>query len=133
MLEKVYQDGSVLEQKCTTSSLIEKMESFHFIFILHLMIKVLGITNDLSNALQQKDQNIINAMNLIETLKELLQQLREDGWDALLQQVTAFCTKMHILLPDMEDHMPIRGRSRRAGQVVTYYHHYHNEIFLFCD
>ena len=37
---------------------------------------------------------------------------------------------MDIPVPDMEDHLLIRGRSRREGQLVTYYHQYHNEIFL---
>lgn len=46
------------------------MERFEFIFILQLMMKVMGITNESSNALQQKDQNIVNAMALIDTTKD---------------------------------------------------------------
>ncbi|XP_039132336.1 uncharacterized protein LOC120269118 [Dioscorea cayenensis subsp. rotundata] len=30
----------------------------------------------------------------------------------------------------MEDKIPVRGRSRREGQWITYYHHYHAEIFI---
>jgi hypothetical protein len=30
------------------------METFEFVIILHLMLRVLGLTNDLSHALQQK-------------------------------------------------------------------------------
>ncbi|KAH7668712.1 Ribonuclease H-like protein [Dioscorea alata] len=113
VLENVCNDGNVTEQRGMASGLIQRMESFEFIFILHLMIKVLGLTNDLSNALQH--QNIINAMGLIVTVKELMQDLRENGW---------------VPIPNMEDSIPVRGRSRRGGKLVTYYHHYHAEIFI---
>ncbi|XP_039133244.1 zinc finger MYM-type protein 1-like [Dioscorea cayenensis subsp. rotundata] len=130
VLENVCNDGNVVEQRGTTSGLIQRMESFEFIFILHLMIKVLGLTNDLSNALQQKDQNIVNAMGLIVTMKELMQDLRENGWGTFLEEVRSFCVEMSVSVPNMEDSIPVRGRSRRGRQLVTYYHHYHAEIFI---
>ncbi|KAJ0967581.1 hypothetical protein J5N97_024498 [Dioscorea zingiberensis] len=130
VLENVCNDGNVAEQRGVASGLIQRMESFEFILILHLMIKVLGLTNDLSNALQQKDQNIVNAMGLIVTVKELMQDLRENGWATFLQEVRSFCVAMSVSVPNMEDSIPVRGRSRRGGQLVTYYHHYHAEIFI---
>jgi hypothetical protein len=39
----------------------------------------LGITNELSQALQRKDQNILNAMKLVEVSKQRLQAMREEG------------------------------------------------------
>ncbi|KAH7665581.1 Ribonuclease H-like protein [Dioscorea alata] len=105
------------EQRGMASGLIQRMESFEFIFILHLMIKVLGLTNDLSNALQQKDQNIVNAMGLIVT-------------GIFLEEGKSFCVAMSVSIPNMKDSIPVRGRSRRGGQLVTYYHHYHAEIFI---
>ncbi|KAH7688385.1 Ribonuclease H-like protein [Dioscorea alata] len=130
VLENVCSDGNVAEQRGMVSGLIQRMESFEFIFILHLMIKVLGLTNDLSNALQQKDQNIVNVMGLIVTVKELMQDLRENGWSTFLEEVKSFCVAMSVSIPNMEDSIPVRGRSRRGGQLVTYYHHYHAEIFI---
>ncbi|XP_050220151.1 uncharacterized protein LOC126670458 [Mercurialis annua] len=127
VLEEVHEDGSIFENCDSAGSLIEKMESFQFVFVLHLMVKILGTTNDLSNILLQNDRSIVSALKLIEALKEALQKLREDGWDALLQEVVIFCHKMHIPVPDMEEQLP---RSRRREQSVTYYHHYHNEVFL---
>ncbi|KAK4404291.1 hypothetical protein Sango_0797700 [Sesamum angolense] len=88
------------------------------------------MTNELSTALQQKDQNIVNAMGLIVTVKDRLQHLRDNGWDAFLKEVDMFCSEKSILVSRMEDTIPIRGRSRREGQRVTFYHHYHAEIFL---
>ncbi|XP_039143952.1 zinc finger MYM-type protein 1-like [Dioscorea cayenensis subsp. rotundata] len=130
VLENVCNDGNVAEQRGIASGLIQRMESFEFIFILHMMIKVLGLTNDLSNALQQKDQNIVNAMGLIVTVKELMQDLRENGWGIFLEEVKSFFVAMSVSVPNMEDSIPVRGRSRRGGQLVTYYHHYHAEIFI---
>jgi hypothetical protein len=43
------------------------------VFIMHLMIKLLSITDSLSRALQRKDQYIIEAMQLIIDVKEQLQ------------------------------------------------------------
>ncbi|KAH7655918.1 Ribonuclease H-like protein [Dioscorea alata] len=119
VLENVCNDGNVAEQRGIASGLIQRMESFEFVFILHLMIKVLGLTNDLSNALQQKNQNIVNAMGLIVTVKELMQDLRENGWGGFLEEVRSFCVAMSVSVPNMEDR-----------QLVTYYHHYHVEIFI---
>ncbi|XP_039145998.1 zinc finger MYM-type protein 1-like [Dioscorea cayenensis subsp. rotundata] len=115
VLQNVCQDGSVADQKGLASSLISKMESFEFVFVLHLMMKVLGITNELSNALQQKDQNIVNAMALIDTVKDRIQYLRDNRWNELLEDVRSFCDRMYIPVPNMEDKIPVRGRSRREG------------------
>ena len=44
-------------------------------FILHLMIELLGSTNDLSTVLQLRDQNIVQVISLIDTTKRILQDL----------------------------------------------------------
>jgi hypothetical protein len=49
--------------------LLEKLETFNFIFVLHLMQDVLGFTNELSQDLQKKDQDIENAMALVKVVK----------------------------------------------------------------
>ena len=54
------------------SGYIIYMETFEFVIILHVMIRLLGLTNGLSQALQSKDQNIVSAMNMIESVKSLL-------------------------------------------------------------
>jgi len=54
VLENISEDGTDGEKKTTASELIQRMESFEFVFILHLMIRVLGMTQDLSQCLQKK-------------------------------------------------------------------------------
>ncbi|KAL0560963.1 hypothetical protein IC582_001381 [Cucumis melo] len=43
--------------------------SFDFVFNMHLMKNILGITNDFSQVLQRKDQDIVNAMNVVNICK----------------------------------------------------------------
>nr|XP_028962138.1 uncharacterized protein LOC114826236 [Malus domestica] len=48
------------------TGLFEDIQTFDFVFHLFLMRLILGITNELSQALQKKDQDIVNAMSLVE-------------------------------------------------------------------
>ena len=52
------------------------MESFEFVLILHLMITLLGKTNNLSQCLQLKNQNIVPVVGLIKTTLEDIQEIR---------------------------------------------------------
>ncbi|KAG2630629.1 hypothetical protein PVAP13_3KG538480 [Panicum virgatum] len=110
--------------------LIGKMESFDFVFILHLMIELLSMTDILSRALQRKDQDIVEAMHLIMDVKDGLQDMRENGWEPLLKKVKTFCERNEIEVSDMDDEINVRGTSRRRKQKVTNMHYYHVEIFL---
>ena len=110
--------------------LISKMESFDFVFIMHLMIELLSMTDILSRALQRKDQDIVEAMHLITDVKDSLQDMRENGWEPLLKKVKTFCDKNEIEVPDMDKEINVRGTSRRRKQKVTNMHYYHVEIFL---
>ncbi|KAK9756182.1 hypothetical protein RND81_01G079300 [Saponaria officinalis] len=57
----------------------DDMTSFEFVLVLHIMIQILGITNDLCQALQRKSQDILNAMHLVFNTKILIQKLRDEG------------------------------------------------------
>ena len=61
VLQIVHEDGRVPNQ---AAGLIQKMECFEFVFIMVLMLKVLGITNELSRALETKGLNIVNALEV---------------------------------------------------------------------
>ena len=79
VLEIISEDGATPEQKCEADMLSNSLQTFDFIFCLHFMKKLLGITNELSQALQRKDQDIVNAMNLVRICKLQLQMLRDSG------------------------------------------------------
>ena len=48
VLENISEDRTDGEKETIASGLIQRMELFEFVFILHLMIRVLGMTQDLS-------------------------------------------------------------------------------------
>ncbi|KAK1565423.1 hypothetical protein Q3G72_026227 [Acer saccharum] len=103
VLEMLIENGSNQEQKYEAKILLNSIETFDFIFGLYLMKTILGVTNELSQTLQKKDQDIVNAMNLIQTSKERLQTVRDDGWDSCLNQVSSFCVKHRIRVVNMDD------------------------------
>jgi hypothetical protein len=69
-------------------------------------------------------------MSLLIDVKERLIKLRNEGWDTLLEQVTSFCVKKEIPLPNMEEAIPRWGRSRLGGNLITQEHHYRVDTFL---
>ena len=68
VLELVRDDG-LDDQRGVARGLLFLIQQFDFVFNLHLMWKVLSMTSDLSQALQRKDQDIVNAMVLIKHFK----------------------------------------------------------------
>ncbi|CAA0810100.1 TTF-type zinc finger protein with HAT dimerisation domain, partial [Striga hermonthica] len=112
--------------------LIAKSTTFEFVFIAYLLMTILAKTSVLLAALQEKSQNIVKAFVLIRTLKEDLGKFREDGWEEFLESVKEFCSQKGILVPNMEDHLPGRPRSKRQvdDQPKTYLHFFRRDIFL---
>ncbi|XP_052627154.1 uncharacterized protein LOC128133675 [Lactuca sativa] len=129
VLEIITEDGATPEQKCEADMLINSLQTFDFIFSLHFMKKLLGITNELSQALQRKDQDILNAMNLVRICEMQLQNLRDSGWDSMLTQTTLFCKRHEIEVCNMDAMFLLPGRSRRKYPKMTNLHYYRVELF----
>ncbi|XLT58742.1 hypothetical protein HN873_051346, partial [Arachis hypogaea] len=60
VLEVIEEDGNNPEQRAEACQLLNHTQSFEFVFNLHLMKSILGVTNELSQTLQRSDQDIIN-------------------------------------------------------------------------
>ncbi|XP_059650144.1 uncharacterized protein LOC132295898 [Cornus florida] len=106
------------------------MLSFEFVFILHLLREMMGITDILCQALQRKTQDIVNAMNLVSSTNALLQNLRENGWHTFFQNVESFCKEHDIVVPDMSASYTVgTGRSCQQNDSITFNHHYQVDIF----
>ena len=130
VLQNIHNDADNVAQRTTAAGLIKHMDSFEFVLILHLMIRLLGKTNNLSQCLQLKNQNIVRAVGLIKTTLDDIENIRQNSWDGLFKEVTDFCVKHNIVVPNMEDTRTANGRSRTwGGQLVTYNHHFKFEIF----
>ncbi|EOA29689.1 hypothetical protein CARUB_v10016211mg [Capsella rubella] len=79
-------------------------------------------------ALQRKDQDILNAMSLVESTKRELQKLIDDGWDSLMNKVSSFCEKHNAELLVMED-VFVDPRKPRRKTNITNLHHYKLQEF----
>ncbi|GKB73661.1 zinc finger MYM-type protein 1-like protein [Tanacetum coccineum] len=80
--------------------------------------------------LQNKSQDIVNALTLVSTMKTLLQELKDDGWESLLDKVVSFCEKYNILVPDMNVTYRDIIQSRHKKDNVTVEHHYRVDVFI---
>ena len=79
----------------------------------------MGITDVLCQALQQRSQDILNAMHLVTTTKTLIQKLRDDSWETLLEEVTSFCKHQDIEVPNMNAYFSNVGRSRLKKKISS--------------
>ncbi|XP_074283230.1 uncharacterized protein LOC141607779 [Silene latifolia] len=94
------------------------------------MVTIFGVTNELNLALQKKEQDIVNAVKLVDVTKNSLQRIRDDGWDAHMEKVSAFCLKHGIDIPNMNDLYVIPGRHRRGRREVDNLKHFRAEVFM---
>ncbi|GMP55747.1 hypothetical protein CsSME_00020477 [Camellia sinensis var. sinensis] len=123
------EDGLHAERIVEARSLMDSMQSFEFVFTLHLMKNIFGITHELSLALQRKDQDIVNAMTLVKVSKQRLQMMRDDEWESILEEVYLFCGEHDIPIPNIDDRFVACGRLRRKAPKITNLYHYRVEIF----
>ena len=57
-------NGELTKTRAQANTFVNLIQTFDFVFLLLLMKNLLGVTCELSEALQRKDQDIVNAMNL---------------------------------------------------------------------
>ncbi|KAL7087011.1 hypothetical protein ACP275_13G038800 [Erythranthe tilingii] len=133
VLQNIVTDGANYSQHGDADSAYTTMTSFQFIFILLLMKEIMGVTDVLCQALQQRSQDILNAMHLVSTTKHLLQKLRDSGWDTFLRDVNSFCESNEVEMSDMNSSYKV-GRGKSIHQPrdtnITIEHHFHFDIFL---
>ncbi|XP_074293713.1 uncharacterized protein LOC141620851 [Silene latifolia] len=130
VLYMIIDEGETSAERAQATTTLDTMTSFEFIFILHLMKKILEVSDVLSQALQRKSQDILNSLHLVESTKVLLQKLRDDGWESLLAEVVSFCERRNIELPDMNSiYIERGGRARRQHDEITIANHYRRNVF----
>ncbi|XP_074565149.1 uncharacterized protein LOC141821690 [Curcuma longa] len=123
-------DDGLPSQRADATSVYDEMTTFDFVFILHLMKEIMEIIDILCQALQSKSQDIINAMELVLSTKNLLQQMRDNKWNDLLAKVKSFCELRNIDIPDFNaPYINRRGRARARQDNFTIEHHYQVDLF----
>ncbi|XP_026421103.1 uncharacterized protein LOC113317189 isoform X1 [Papaver somniferum] len=130
VLQNVMKDGKTIKIRGIAKGAYLAIRSFEFVFILHLVKSVMEITEVLCQALQQKTQDIVNAMNLVKSTKVLLQELRDTNWVTFFGSVKRFCDEHDIVLPEFSDrYMMGTSRSCQQKDHITIEHHYRVDIF----
>ncbi|KAF8089149.1 hypothetical protein N665_0516s0007 [Sinapis alba] len=117
VLEYVEREGSDGIKRCQANGLLKYFHRFDFVFYLQLMLLLLGLTNNLSMALQNKDHDILNAMSLVKSTKQQLCKLRDNGWGSVIE-------KLFIMEEEFID--PKRPKKRSN---ITNLHYYQVECF----
>jgi hypothetical protein len=120
--------GTTSSTRAKAAGAVKSLMSFDFVLIMHVMKELMGITDLLCKKLQQKSQDIVNAMDDVATTKKLIQNLRDHGWSSLISVVTSFCNKHGIVAPDMNVLYPDFIQSH-ANDQLTVEHHYKYYIF----
>ncbi|KAM3281721.1 zinc finger MYM-type protein 1-like [Capsicum chacoense] len=115
-------------EKALAKGLVEDIRSYEFVYMLHLILKILVVTYDLNMNLQRKDQDIISAIKLVDFSKRQFQLMRECKWNSLLEDVSLFCEKNDIMIPKMNVKYDL-GKLKRKSSSVTYSHHLHVKVF----
>ncbi|KAJ9565413.1 hypothetical protein OSB04_001379 [Centaurea solstitialis] len=128
VLEYVEDDGDNGATRLQASGLLSYFKTFEFVFYMHLILTILGLTNSLSQALQRKDQDILEAVDLIRTTKAQLQILRENGFDGVLEKCYSFCDKHNVVKFDMAEGY-VNTRNPRKRMNISNKHYYNYDIF----
>ncbi|KMZ56241.1 hypothetical protein ZOSMA_97G00060 [Zostera marina] len=113
VLKVVSDNTKLVEQSASAEILLDGMKQFDFVLYLNLMEAILGITDDLSQTLQRKDQDINNAMRLVSVSKQRLQNLRDNGWENLLSKICSLYVPkllLHRLFPNARYSLWIDGK-----------------------
>ena len=118
-------------QRGDASMAYSYLKSFEFVFVLHMMKKVMQKTDALCQGLQKKSQDILNAMDLVSATKVSLNNFRNNGWDSLIEEVIFFCQRHEIEMPDMSaPYRSSRYRPRKKDLHVTFEHFYRVDLFM---
>jgi hypothetical protein len=105
-------------------------ESFDFVFSAQLMLLILGYTNDLSDCLQRREQDIVSAMSLVGMAKRRMQEMRSDGWVSFYQNVISFCNEHGIQVPSPDGNYVPYGISTWFSSRQTNDDHFRREVYI---
>ncbi|XP_078171495.1 uncharacterized protein LOC144565578 [Carex rostrata] len=121
VIEQIEMDGSTWQQRSEACGLRREIQNFGFVFVLLLMRDTLIITHNLSQTLQCKSQDMVNAIRLVNIAKQRLQHMRDSGWELLLKKVCAFCEKHGIKVSNMEEEYFDNPRYQTGTTNLHYY------------
>ncbi|XP_052165077.1 uncharacterized protein LOC127782046 [Oryza glaberrima] len=87
------------------------------------------ITDVLCQTLQKKAIDILNALDSVSNTKALLADLRNEGWEPLVQEVKSFCEKHEIDIPNLNNKYVDVTKSQNKNDNTTAFHYYKVDVF----
>ncbi|XP_023743007.2 uncharacterized protein LOC111891158 [Lactuca sativa] len=126
VLNYVEEEGSSLHNRNQAYGILSYFKTLDFVFYLHLMLEIFGLTDTLSRHLQKKDQDILEAASLVKVTMKTLKALRNNGFPSILEKVFSFCQKHKIKIVEMSE-CYVTPRNRRTK--ITNQHHFEVDIF----
>jgi hypothetical protein len=73
--------------RAKATCVVQSMILIELVFIMHVMKELMGITDLICKKLQQKSQDIVNAIDDVVTTKKLIQDFRDHGWTRVIGDV----------------------------------------------
>ncbi|CAI9279120.1 unnamed protein product [Lactuca saligna] len=98
VLEDLGRDNSDRDRKAEAICILRLLKSFDFVFCLHLMVDILGVTNHLNTTLQRKDQDIVNAMNQVELYNSIKLGVLMIGYTKQRMNVKVLSNEIGVLV-----------------------------------
>ncbi|XP_022002210.1 zinc finger MYM-type protein 1-like [Helianthus annuus] len=95
--------GQTLPCSRQADGLLEDMKKYDFVFYIHLMEHILNITHTLSQCLQRKEQDLMNAVKLVSSTKNQLEKFRLEGFNEFLEKVNSFCDMYELEVKKLDD------------------------------
>ena len=133
MLQYVEREGPNDAKRRQARGLINYLKDFDFVFHLHLMLLILGHADALSLSLQRKDKDILEAMVEVKLTKQKFQQIRDDGWESLLETIYSFCEEHGIPKLDMDEDYIDRRKPGKKTNRTNYQHYKYDCLNLIID
>nr|XP_009607886.1 uncharacterized protein LOC104102010 [Nicotiana tomentosiformis] len=130
VLEVIEHERSTSNERNQAKYLLSEIITFKFVFMLHLMLKVLVMSNELNKILQKRDQDIVNAVEFLNITKKRLQDMRETGWESLLDDVSSFCHMHDIMIPKMDESYFPEKSKRRIMTLAKCYPNEFDEVHI---
>jgi len=71
----------------------------------------------------------MNVIDLLKMTKQRFQEIRYDGWESFLTEVSSFCAQQDTEIPNIDDIFISMGRSRHNTQSFPNLHRYRYDLF----
>ncbi|KAK9075908.1 hypothetical protein SSX86_004238 [Deinandra increscens subsp. villosa] len=121
-VEETSSNSTIITQ---AGGLIEDLRRYDFVFYMHLLTHLLDSTNNLSQSLQRKDQDLLNAMSLVTSTKHGLEDFRLESFPSFLETVNSFCDTHNVQMVNMDDvYINLRNPRKKTNMTCRHYYEY---------